>query len=210
MVIIRAKVRIRIPRITGIVGSNIRLLGEENFNYGVSPDRAKLLKLVAFGISSPTTLSRRANIPRSRVFRYLNALVSRGWLINNGGYYHLAASIFLVYRVERINDIVALEVLNDKGAIVDQKAGLVIINGREPALACPRCPLLQECTNNVKSISRSIGVKIKSATPADAYLELISDIINEGLLKILGNNYIELPLDGKPPVIVLRHGVGGN
>ncbi|WP_243677822.1 hypothetical protein [Vulcanisaeta distributa] len=79
-----------------------------------------------------------------------------------------------------------------RGAIVDQRAGLVIINGKESPRACPRCPLLQECTNNIKSISRSLGVTIKSITPADAYLELISTIINEGLVKILLNDYIDL------------------
>ncbi len=52
--------------------------------------------------------------------------------------------------------------------------------------------MLQECTSNIRSISRSLGVTIKSVTPADAYLELISTIINEGLVKILLNDYIDL------------------
>ncbi|WP_243675774.1 hypothetical protein [Vulcanisaeta distributa] len=56
----------------------------------------------------------------------------------------------------------------------------------------PECPMLQECTSNIRSISRSLGVTIKSVTPADAYLELISTIINEGLVKILLNDYIDL------------------
>ncbi len=68
----------------------------------------------------------------------------------------------------------------------------MIINGKESPRACPRCPLLQECTNNIRSISKSLGITIKSVTPADAYLELISTIINEGLVKILLNDYIDL------------------
>lgn len=210
LIILKVKVGINIPRIPSIVSGGIRLLSEGNFDFGTKLDRTKLLKLIAFGITSPTALARRSNIPRSRVFRYLNALMSRGWIINKDGNYYLAASIFLAYRVEIINDLVALEVLNDKGAIVDQKAGLVIINGKEPAPACPRCPLLQECIGNVRSISRSLGVKIKSATPADAYLELISDIINEGLVKMLSKNYIDLPFNGQTASVVLRHNTGSN
>ena len=131
-------------------------------------------------------------MPRARVFRYLNALIGRGWLVRKDGGYYLAATIFLVYRVRGFGDYAVLEVLNDKGAIVDQRAGLVIINGKESPRACPRCPLLRECTDNIRSISRSFGITIKSVTPADAYLEIISAIINEGLVKILLNDYIDL------------------
>jgi hypothetical protein len=116
-------------------------------------------------------------------------------LVRRDGDYYLTATIFLVYRVRELGDYVVLEVLNDKGAIVDQKAGLVIINGKESPKACPRCPLLQECTKNIKSISRSLGITIKSAAPADAYLELISAIINEGLVKMLLNDYIDLHIN---------------
>jgi hypothetical protein len=189
---IRVKVGIRIPRLPSVITGGIRILSEANFNYGVQLDRAKLLKLIAFGIVSPTELMRRTGVPRTRVFRYLGALVRRGWLVRRDGGYYLAATIFLVYRVRGLGDYAVLEVLNDKGAIVDQRAGLVIINGKESPKACPRCPLLQECTKNVKSIGRSLGITIKSTTPADAYLELISAIINEGLVKILLNDYIDL------------------
>ncbi len=134
-------------------------------------------------------------MPRAKVFRYLNALIRRGWLVRKDGGYYLAATIFLVYRVREFGDYAVLEVLNDKGAIVDQRAGLVIINGKESPRACPRCPMLQECTSNIRSISRSLGVTIKSVTPADAYLELISTIINEGLVKILLNDYIDLHIN---------------
>ncbi|GAB6943784.1 helix-turn-helix domain-containing protein [Vulcanisaeta sp. JCM 14467] len=189
---IRARVGIRIPKFQSVISGGIRILSEYNFDYGVQIDRAKLLKLIAFGVASPTELIRRLNMPKSKVFRYLNALISRGWLVRKDGGYYLAATIFLVYRVRGFGDYAVLEVLNDKGAIVDQRAGLVIINGKESPRACPRCPLLQECTDNIRSISRSFGITIKSATPADAYLEIISAIINEGLVKILLNDYIDL------------------
>lgn len=190
---IKVRVGIRVPKFPSVISGGIRILSEYNFDFGVQLDRAKLLKLIAFGVASPTELIRRLNMPRARVFRYLNALIRRGWLVRKDGGYYLAATIFLVYRVKELGDYAVLEVLNDKGgAIVDQRAGLVIINGKESPRACPRCPLLQECTNNIKSISRSLGVTIKSITPADAYLELISTIINEGLVKILLNDYIDL------------------
>ena len=189
---IRVRVGIKIPKFQSVISGGIRILSEYNFDYGVELDRAKLLKLIAFGVSSPTELIRRLNMPKSKVFRYLNALIGRGWLVRKDGGYYLAATIFLVYRVRGFGDYAVLEVLNDKGAIVDQRAGLVIINGKESPRACPRCPLLQECTDNIRSISRSFGITIKSATPADAYLEIISAIINEGLVKILLNDYIDL------------------
>ena len=192
---IRVRVGIRIPRFPSVISGGIRILSEANFDFGVQLDKTKLLKLIAFGIASPTELARRTNIPRTRVFRYLNALIKHGWLVRRDGDYYLTATIFLVYRVRELGDYVVLEVLNDKGAIVDQKAGLVIINGKESPKACPRCPLLQECTKNIKSISRSLGITIKSAAPADAYLELISAIINEGLVKMLLNDYIDLHIN---------------
>ncbi|GAB6947203.1 hypothetical protein JCM16161A_13330 [Vulcanisaeta sp. JCM 16161] len=189
---IKVRVGIRVPKFPSVISGGIRILSEYNFDFGVQLDRAKLLKLIAFGVASPTELIRRLNMPRAKVFRYLNALIRHGWLVRKDGGYYLAATIFLVYRVRELGDYAVLEVLNDKGAIVDQRAGLVIINGKESPRACPRCPLLQECTNNIKSISRSLGITIKSVTPADAYLELISTIINEGLVKILLNDYIDL------------------
>jgi len=192
---IRVRVGIHIPRFPSVISGGIRILSETNFDFGVQLDRTKLLKLIAFGIVSPTELMRRTGIPRTRVFRYLSALVRRGWLVRRDGGYYLAATIFLVYRVRELGDYAVLEVLNDKGAIVDQRAGLVIINGKESPKACPRCPLLQECTKNIKSISRSLGITIKSAAPADAYLELISAIINEGLVKMLLNDYIDLHIN---------------
>mgnify|MGYP001770638539 FL=1 len=195
MMSIRVRVGIRIPKFQSVISGGIRILSEYNFDYGVELDRAKLLKLIAFGVSSPTELVRRLNMPRARVFRYLNALIGRGWLVRKDGGYYLAATIFLVYRVRGFGDYAVLEVLNDKGAIVDQRAGLVIINGKESPRACPRCPLLRECTDNIRSISRSFGITIKSVTPADAYLEIISAIINEGLVKILLNDYIDLHIN---------------
>ncbi len=189
---IKVRVGIRVPKFPSVISGSIRILSEYNFDFGVQLDRAKLLKLIAFGVASPTELVRRLNMPRAKVFRYLNALIKRGWLVRKDGGYYLAATIFLVYRVREFGDYAVLEVLNDKGAIVDQKAGLVIINGKESPKACPRCPLLQECTNNIRSISKSLGITITSITPADAYLELISTIINEGLVKILLNDYIDL------------------
>ncbi|MGC8607929.1 MAG: helix-turn-helix domain-containing protein [Vulcanisaeta sp.] len=189
---IKVRVGIRVPKFPSVISGGIRILSEYNFDFGVQIDRAKLLKLIAFGVASPTELIRRLNMPRAKVFRYLNALIKRGWLVRKDGGYYLAATIFLVYRVREFGDYAVLEVLNDKGAIVDQKAGLVIINGKESPKACPRCPLLQECTNNIRSISKSLGITITSITPADAYLELISTIINEGLVKILLNDYIDL------------------
>ncbi|ADY02161.1 IclR family transcriptional regulator [Vulcanisaeta moutnovskia 768-28] len=189
---IKVRVGIRVPKFPSVISGGIRILSEYNFDFGVQLDRAKLLKLIAFGVASPTELVRRLNMPRAKVFRYLNALIKRGWLVRKDGGYYLAATIFLVYRVREFGDYAVLEVLNDKGAIVDQKAGLVIINGKESPKACPRCPLLQECTNNIRSISKSLGITITSITPADAYLELISTIINEGLVKILLNDYIDL------------------
>ncbi len=192
---IKARVGIRIPKFQSVISGGIRILSEYNFDYGVQLDRSKLLKLIAFGVASPTELVRRLNMPRARVFRYLNALIRRGWLVRRDGGYYLAAAIFLVYRVRGLGDYAVLEVLNDKGAIVDHRAGLVIINGKESPRACPRCPLLQECTNNIRSISKSLGVTIKSVTPADAYLELISTIINDGLVKMLINDYIDLHIN---------------
>ncbi|MGC9153543.1 MAG: helix-turn-helix domain-containing protein [Vulcanisaeta sp.] len=197
---IRAGVGLKIPRFPSVISGGIRILSESNFDFGVQLDRAKLLKLIAFGIVSPTELFRRAGIPRTRVFRYLSGLVRRGWLIRKDGGYYLAATIFLVYRVRELDDYVVLEVLNDKGAIVDQRAGLVIINGKESPRACPRCPLLQECTSNIKSISKSLGITIKSVAPADAYLELISTIINEGLVKMLLNDYIDIHVNNNESV----------
>ncbi|ADN50483.1 helix-turn-helix domain-containing protein [Vulcanisaeta distributa] len=189
---IKVRVGIKVPKFPSVISGGIRILSEYNFDFGVQLDRAKLLKLIAFGVVSPTELIRRLNMPKAKVFRYLNALIKHGWLVRKDGGYYLAATIFLVYRVREFGDYAVLEVLNDKGAIVDQKAGLVIINGKESPRACPRCPLLQECTNNIRSISKSLGITIKSVTPADAYLELISTIINEGLVKILLNDYIDL------------------
>ncbi|MFB6471078.1 MAG: helix-turn-helix domain-containing protein [Vulcanisaeta sp. AZ3] len=189
---IKARTGIKIPKFPSVISGGIRILSEANFEFGVQLDKSKLLKLIAFGIASPTELTRRTGIPRTRVFRYLNALIKHGWLVRRDGGYYLAATIFLVYRVRKFNDYTALEVLNDKGAVVDQKAGLVIINGKESPRACPRCPLLEECTSNIKSISHLLNITIKSATPADAYLELISAIIDEGLVKMLLNNYIDL------------------
>ncbi len=70
---------------------------------------------------APTELIRRLNMPKAKVFRYLNALIKHGWLVRKDGGYYLAATIFLVYRVREFGDYAVLEVLNDKGAIVDQR-----------------------------------------------------------------------------------------
>ncbi|WP_243675775.1 helix-turn-helix domain-containing protein [Vulcanisaeta distributa] len=113
---IKVRVGIRVPKFPpSVISGGIRILSEYNFDFGVQLDRAKLLKLIAFGVASPTELIRRLNMPRAKVFRYLNALIRRGWLVRKDGGYYLAATIFLVYRVREFGDYAVLEVLNDKG-----------------------------------------------------------------------------------------------
>ncbi|WP_243671596.1 hypothetical protein [Vulcanisaeta sp. JCM 16161] len=53
---IKVRVGIRVPKFPSVISGGIRILSEYNFDFGVQLDRAKLLKLIAFGVASLRSL----------------------------------------------------------------------------------------------------------------------------------------------------------
>ncbi len=179
------------------VASNgsIRLLREDMFDIALARERLPILKLIVFGITRASVLSEKLHIPKSTLYRHLNTLMRAGWIERKGdGEYVLASKIFLVYRILAEDDNVMISIVNNKGAFVDRKTGLIIVTGRQPPVNCIRCRELQRCTEIAKSIARKLGIKLRSITPAEAFVEIMTTIARKVLQRGLVHSYIELKI----------------
>ncbi len=173
----------------------IRLLREDMFDIALNRERLPILKLIVFGITRPTMLAEKLHIAKSTVYRHLNALLKSGWVVRKGdGDYVLASSIFLVYRIETDGDFVKISILNNKGAFVDKRTGLIIVTGRQPPVNCLRCKDLVRCTEIAKQVASQLGLKLRSLTPAEAFVEILTHLARKVLCQGLDKTFIELKL----------------
>ncbi len=173
----------------------IRLLREDMFDIALNRERLPILKLIVFGITRPTMLAEKLHISKSTVYRHLNALLKAGWVVRKGdGDYVLASSIFLVYRIEVDDDSVKISILNNKGAFVDRRTGLIIVTGRQPPVNCLRCKELTRCTEISKKVAEQLGIKLRSLTPAEAFVEILTHLARRVLCQGLDKTFIELKL----------------
>ncbi len=179
------------------VASNgrIRLLREDMFDIALARERLPILKLIVFGINRASILAEKLHMPKSTLYRHLNVLMRAGWIEKkDNGEYMLASSIFMVYRILAEDDKVMINILNNKGAFIDRRTGLIIVTGRQPPINCIRCRELSRCTEIAKNIARKLNIKLRSITPAEAFVEIMTTIARRILQKGLTHTYIELKI----------------
>ncbi len=177
------------------VASNgrIRLLREDMFDVALARERLPILKLIVFGVTRASALSEKLHIPKSTLYRHLNTLMRAGWIERKGdGDYVLASNIFLVYKILANEENVMITIMNNKGAFIDRRTGLIIVTGRQPPVNCMRCRELQKCTEIAKNVAKSIGIKLRSLTPAEAFVEIMTHMARKILQRGLAQTYIEL------------------
>ncbi len=173
---------------------NVRLLSEDMFDVALDHERLKILKIITFGVTRPCIMMKKLRIPKSTLYRHLNLLLRSGWLEKKNGEYILSSSIYLVYRVVNDNYKIEIEILSNKGAFIDEKTGFIIITGKEPTINCTRCPLLTQCTSIVKDLASRLEIKIRSSTPAEAFVEIMSKIATRIFSKQVSNSYLDVKL----------------
>ncbi len=185
---------INFPNIPPVASDGkIRLLREDMFDLAFNRERLSILKLITFNVTRPLILAEKLHIPKSTVYRHLNVLRRAGWIVKkSNGEYVLASGMFLVYRVAASDDAIAIVIVNNKGAFVDKRTGLVIVTGRQPPINCIRCRELVRCTEIAKSIAREYGIKLHALTPAEAFVEILTEISKRLLVRGLAHTYIEL------------------
>ena len=190
---------INFPNIPPVASNGkIRLLREDMFDLALNRERLAILKLITFGVTRLTTLADKLHIPKSTVYRHLTVLRKAGWVVKKDeGEYVLAAGMFLVYRILTKDDVVAIVIVNNKGAFVDKRTGLVIVTGRQPPINCIKCKDLVKCTEIAKSIAREYNIKLRSLTPAEAFVEILTELARRLLVKGLAHTFIELEVSGE-------------
>ncbi len=190
---------INFPNIPPVASNGkIRLLREDMFDLAFNRERLAILKLITFGVTRPLTLADKLHLPKSTVYRHLNVLKKAGWIVKRDeGEYVLAAGMFLVYRIIADNDAVAMVIVNNKGAFVDKRTGLIIVTGRQPPVNCIRCRELTKCTEIAKNIARQYNIKLRSLTPAEAFVEILTELAKRLLIKGLAHTYIDLEVNSE-------------
>lgn len=183
---------IRIPVVKHSKEDGIRMLSEEAFRKALHPARINILRLVNFGVTRPIDMMKKLKMPKSTLFHHLSVLLESGWLKDGKGEYELAAGIYLVYQVRKENGDLLIRVINNMGAFIDYKTGFIVVTGKEPTINCVRCPFITQCTETLKSLERRFDTVITSRTPAEAYVELLSNWMNGRLVKVLSDGFLDI------------------
>ncbi len=183
---------IRIPVARRVGNDGIRMMSEAAFLKVFHPVRINILRLINFGVTRPVDMMRKLKVPRSTLFHHLSELLGSGWVMDRDGEYGLAASVYLAYRVRSEDGSLSLRIINNMGAFVDYKTGFIVVTGKEPTINCVRCPFITQCTDSLKSLEDKLNVTITSRTPAEAYVELLSNWMNGKLAKLLSDGFLDI------------------
>mgnify|MGYP001770728841 FL=1 len=173
----------------------IRLMSIDAFEKAIDPSRLSILKLIAFGVSKPSVIGVKLKMPKSTLYRHLSVLMKYGWIERSSNGLVFSAPIYLAYEVESGKPgSLSLRLLNGKGAFIDEKTGFIIINGVRPIQNCLKCPMLKQCTEHVKLLAHEFNVTLRSKTPAEAYIEVLTWVTSKNLAKILNSIYLDLSI----------------
>ncbi len=184
-----------IPSILGksSLFNNIVLIHEENFNATISNDqRLSILSLLAKGVTRASQLAENIGVIRTAVYRHLHFLENHGWVVKHGEDYLLTSKIYLVYRIYSSPEGASLEVLENKGAFIDDSYGLlVIVNGVDASSRCTNCLLIDLCRSSVETIARRLDVG-GSEIPAIRIISSLSKIVKMNIGTMLRKGFVIL------------------
>jgi hypothetical protein len=173
----------------------VRLMSADAFEKALDPGRLSILKLIAFGVSRPPVIRQKLKLPKSTLYKHISVLAKYGWIERGEFGLVFSAPVYLVYEVEDGGPgSLSIRLVNGKGAFVDEKTGFIIINGVRPIPNCIKCPMLRQCTQHVKLLANTFNVTLRSGTPAEAYIEVLTWVTSKNLAKILNSIYLDLSL----------------
>jgi len=177
----------------GSLIDNIVLIHEENFNATISNDqRLAILSLLAKGVTRASQLAENIGVVRTAVYRHLHFLENHGWIVKHGEDYLLTSKIYLVYRVYSSPAGASLEVLENKGAFIDDSYGLlVIVSGVDASKRCTSCLLIDLCRSSVDAISRRFDVS-ESEIPSIRIISSLSKLVKMNIESMLRKGFVVL------------------
>ncbi|RLG84971.1 MAG: hypothetical protein DRO15_08100 [Thermoprotei archaeon] len=170
-----------------------RLLSEYIFESTFRSDyRFKILNALAERNFYASDLASHLGISRTAIYRHLSMLEKYGWIgRDEENRYALIADVFLVFRViPRSKESMNIEILTDKGAFASKRSGFVVV--KPNAHLCGGCDAASNCLKIVKSMARHFNVKIRSETPAKAFIEILATLASRDFIKIARKSYMVL------------------
>ncbi|MFZ8822819.1 MAG: ArsR/SmtB family transcription factor [Desulfurococcales archaeon] len=175
------------------LADSIVLIHEDNFNATVSNDqRLSVLTLLARGVTKASQIAERLGVIRTAVYRHLHFLENHGWIVKHGEDYLLTSKIYLVYKVRSSNQGISLEVLENKGAFIDEIYGLlVIVNGIDASQRCMNCLLIDLCRSNIEPIARRLEVE-ESNIPAIRIISSLSRMVKKNIDLMMRKGFVIL------------------
>lgn len=169
-----------------------RLLSEYIFDSTFRSDyRFKILNALAERSLHASDLASHLGISRTAIYRHLSMLEKYGWIgRDTENRYALIADVFLVFRITPSKKSMNIEILTDKGAFASKRSGFVIV--KPNAHLCGGCDAASDCLKIVKSMARYFNVKIRSETPAKAFIEILATLASRDFAKIARKSYMVL------------------
>jgi len=175
------------------LADSIVLIHEDNFNATVSNDqRLRVLTLLARGVTRASQIAESLGVIRTAVYRHLHFLEDHGWIIKQGEDYLLTSKIYLVYRVRSSGEGISLEVLENKGAFIDEIYGLlVIVNGIDAGQRCMNCLLIDLCKSSIEPIARRLEAR-ESDIPAIRIISSLSRMVKKNIDAMMRKGFVVL------------------
>jgi len=175
------------------LAGSIVLIHEDNFNATVSNDqRLRVLTLLARGVTKASQIAESLGVIRTAVYRHLHFLEDHGWIIKQGEDYMLTSKIYLVYRVQSSREGISLEVLENKGAFIDEIYGLlVIVSGVDASERCMNCLLIDLCKSSIEPIARRLEAR-ESNIPAIRIISSLSRMVKKNIELMMRRGFVIL------------------
>ncbi len=170
-----------------------RLISEHIFDLTFKSDiRFRILNILTEQNMYAADLAKKVGISRTAIYRHLAMLEKYGWIERDEeDRYKLASDVFLVFRIGKSEgsrlDIV---ILTEKGAFASHKSGFVVV--KPDAHLCAGCGELIKCLQIVKSMAQHYNVKIRSETPARAFIEILATLAARDFVKVARRSYMVL------------------
>lgn len=172
---------------------SIVLIHEDNFNAAVSNDqRLGILTLLARGVTRASQMAESIGVIRTAVYRHLRYLEDHGWVVKHGEDYMLTSKIYLVYRIRSSEGGISIEVLEDKGAFIDEIYGLlVIVNGIDAGQRCMNCLLIDLCKSSIEPIARKLEAR-ETDVPAIRIISSLSRMVKKNMDSMMRKGFVIL------------------
>lgn len=168
------------------------LMSQRSFDVVFNSMNLRIISSIAKGITRFSELLKATSIPKGQLSRHLRALIKEGWISRGKDGYNFSASVYVVVDVEESNGSIMIKIRDDRGAFIDPIHGLVIFRDSGISDYCSTCPLRALCTRNVKDMAKKYGIKLHSAEPAEAYMEVFRELVRINLLKRLRSGSLNL------------------